>query len=479
MPKNSFIRIISGRPASEMQDKDPDTWLENRKEEIENGELDISWEEWEAWSEFREEADIQDSTIYPTLSRMKTVLLRFTPPKFDINNPTEADKKYIIEQAKDADIGTKDSLKSVMSFYREYKGGEHHHVFSDIDLDAYRDKKDVNLEPWMILAPSHIEEITGQMGLDRNRAWCRMQYCTGGTPGEVMNVRVCDVNLEKATVFLRGVRDHRDGTAQLDHECVRLLRQYLKGHPAVDDVNHLTADAPLWVKKHSVRCEYCGNTKSAHEREPQNTCSEYRPGEIEDIGYRALYKKFKQACQKAENVPKPRLQVPKNLRKSFLTRMCESGVNEPTLRDLARWDKQSTQARHYIEMSGKVVRDAVRKEFRGEAPEQDRKIRCSQCDTENPRDRAECIRCQTPINVASKAQLDRKRKIADTVLSKYSEEELEMIEQNVEMMNNPDKMREEMEKVAQAAARQALEQEQRSDLDIGSDLGEHSSVRRR
>lgn len=405
---------------------DPDKYLEKHQDQL-------SKEEFEALKEFKKNSDIADSTTYDYLSRLKNIFLTCKPEDFDIQNPSKEGVNELvsnIEEEKKNASTRRTWLKSVKKFYKVYQDGDRYGMVANQFTLGSRSAK---VENKMILSPKEVADIVNQASNPRDKAYIRLLYETATTPGELLDAELQDVDLEQETIYVRGNKQHKSQTMELHNEGLHYLREYLKQHPEVDDIFTTTSDKPLWVKLESYKCSKCGEREHKHGDEADgDACDSFEPDELEQIGYRAMNVMFKRCVEQA-GIDRDIKQ--KYLRKSMLTRIAPD-VGYEQLNNFARWVPGSSQAQHYVSLSNDKLRSMVRERFKGEEGDQKEMIECKNCGSRNDPERLECKKCHRPLNVAKSQKMERAEEIADK-LSEFDSDKLDMIEENMELLENP------------------------------------------
>ncbi|MFB6213281.1 MAG: tyrosine-type recombinase/integrase [Candidatus Nanohaloarchaea archaeon] len=406
---------------------DPDQYLENIQD-------DISEENWEALKQFRREADIANSTTYDYLSRLNNILQTCAPDGFQLSEPSKdeiLDLANNIQKEKDNPSTMKSWLKSVKKFYGVYKGGEYYELTDSFTVSA-GGASGTTVEPDMILSPPEVQSIVNSAQTIRTKAYIRVMYEVAATPGELLQGKLKDVDLTEETIYVRGNKNHRSQTMELHSEGVNYLREYLKMHPAVDDPFSTTSEEPLWVKSGGIDCKNCGESQTAHINGNMESCDSFEADEAAAVGYRTMNKAFKKAVQNSDI---ERDVKAKYLRKSMLTRLAPE-VGYEQLNNFARWQPGSSQAQSYISINNEKLRNMVKERFKGESEESQKWIVCENCNARNDPERIECKKCHRPLNVAKSEKMKKVKSIADR-LSQVDEQKLEKIEQNIDILENP------------------------------------------
>jgi len=404
----------------------PDKYLEKHKEEMP--------EKWfEPLKKFSKKSklDIADRTLYDYLSKMKNISEKFVPDGFDPANPTQEEIREIATGIKRCDLSndTKHSYyKTLKKFYKVYNNGEHYELTDCFKVSG----STKGVEKHMILSPKEVDGIINQAQNVRDKAFFRLLYECAVTPGELLQNKIKDVDLEEETIYIRGNKNHRSQTMELHNKGLSYLREYLRSHPDVDDIFSTNSDTELWVKIRNLHCRNCGKRESEHE---ENGCNNYEP-EADSVGYRSFYKSFKRAVKNSSIDKNVKM---KYLRKSMLTRLCSKGIGYEQLNNFARWQPGSNQAAHYVSISNDKLRNWVKNEFKGEGKSGKEVIECHNCGARNPADRVECKKCHRPLNVPESEKMRKASEIADK-LAEFDENRLRKIENNLNLLENPEEM---------------------------------------
>lgn len=401
--------------------RNPREYLEKHEEEIDENLYEVL----EAFLK-KVEFNLADRSTYDYISRFRGYIENYSSDDFDPREPTEDGLRKIVRGIENEDDFTNDTketaYKTLKTVYREYKDGEYYDLTDFFTVSG----SDARVEEHMILSPQEVEEIIGNLQNIRDKAFVRLMYEVAATPGEILDAKVKDVNLEEEQFFVRGNKTHRDQTMELQSRGLKYLRDYLKMHPSVDDIYNTHQDQPLWVKLQSHSCKECGEPYSRHARNEEQTCGEYRPDETESVGYRSFYKAFNKAVERSEI--ERNIQM-KYLRKSMITRVCEEGAGYERLNKFARWVPGSTQAQHYVALSGEELNGWIRDKFKDSEDDQKSKQVCELCGFKNDPDNIECGRCERPLD-APKSQ---RQKEAKEILNRVAQLEDDELKKAIEI----------------------------------------------
>lgn len=184
-------------------------------------------------------------TLRKYISNFHT-LLKMVEKDFSLLDAEREDLETLVAEVERSDYSasTKKGYKvAIKKFYKVMQG--------DPELDKYPDKVkwfDTNISDSDKRDPepvdrSEIEDIIDQCKNDRDRAMYKVLYEAGIRAGELMSLRIRDIDFEKNGVRMK-VHGTKKGVRRiLLVESERYLRSWLSKHPFSEDDN-----APLWVK---------------------------------------------------------------------------------------------------------------------------------------------------------------------------------------------------------------------------------------
>ncbi|MGI0129286.1 MAG: tyrosine-type recombinase/integrase [Thermoplasmata archaeon] len=226
-----------------------------------------------------------------------------------------------------------------------------------------------------VLAPGEVARIAEHAINLRDKALVWVLYESGGRIGEVLALRIGDVErTEYGAVrlyFPTGKTGRR--TVPLFEAAVPNLLLWLKNHPRADD-----RDAPLWV--------------------PVEQPSPSSRG----VGYRYVVKLLERAAARA-GIKKP--VNPHSFRHSRATAVAQNPqISTAVLEKFFGWQPGSPMAKTYVHLSGKEVEDALARAHgielgKAETPRARLPRVCARCSTSNEPDGKFCVQCGGPLSL--------------------------------------------------------------------------------
>ncbi len=240
-----------------------------------------------------------------------------------------------------------------------------------------------------VLTPDEVAQLAGHAMNLRDKALIWTLYESGARIGELLGLRVGDV---EPTAY-GGVRLHlpfgKTGRrpVPLFESSVPAILAWLKAHPAAEG-----RKAPLWVGV------------QATERWGQ------------PIGYNAIRKVFREAARRA-GIPKP--VNPHNFRHSRATALAKNPkISTSIFEKLMGWSPGSPMAKIYVHLSGREVEDAMLRAHGIEVTSQEvppprLPIVCGRCRTSNEPDARFCLQCGGPLDAATAVDLEARHQKAD------------------------------------------------------------------
>lgn len=227
-----------------------------------------------------------------------TLLKKFTPPNFILNDGTEEQLKKIVAAVHRSDYSnsTKCFFKQCLKkFYRLKNGG----LFPDkVRFIKTTRKKTTPVRKEDLYTPGEIRRIISQLRNPRDKAFIMVQYESGARTGEMLNATLADVTLDENGEFIRlyGLKNTPDQVNQLV-EAGYFLKEWLYTHPSGGDPYKVKdPSAPLWVKIEQHKCKHCGKNCIDHKT---GSCQRYEPAINERMTLSNIHRNFERACQKA------------------------------------------------------------------------------------------------------------------------------------------------------------------------------------
>lgn len=293
----------------------------------------------------------------------------------DLLEPTRETPAKFLRVYREKEVWTKLTVRSVLySFWkwRFDREGKDFPRWLKIPLSARgASRKDHN----DVLTPEEVARIADHTVNLRDKALIWVLYESGGRIGEVLTLRIGDVErTEYGAVrlyFPTGKTGRR--TVPLFEAAVPNLLLWLKNHPRAGD-----RDAPLWVQVEQANPSGSG------------------------IGYRYVVKLLERAASRA-GVAKP--VNPHSFRHSRATAVAQNPqVSTSVLEKFFGWQPGSPMAKTYAHLSGKEVEDALARAHgidlgRSETPKSKLPRVCARCSTSNDPDGKFCVQCGGPLSL--------------------------------------------------------------------------------
>jgi len=247
-----------------------------------------------------------------------------------------------------------------------------------------------------------IEELINAACTVRDKALVSVLYESGCRIGEVLNVRLKDIEFDDygATILVKGKTGPR--RIRLVSSVPR-LSVWIEHHPGKND-----PESPLWINT--------GTTN--HEKA---------------MMYQNARKILKELAKKV-NLNKP--VRPHIFRKARATHLA-SKLTEAQMCEYFGWIQGSDMPFTYVHLSGRDIDEAILK-MHGKIPKDNKVIefklkKCPRCFHENPPDSHFCMRCRLPLDEKTAMEIEQKRKefisttITNEIIEKMIEEKVRQI----------------------------------------------------
>ncbi|MEM4973459.1 MAG: tyrosine-type recombinase/integrase, partial [Candidatus Hadarchaeales archaeon] len=270
--------------------------------------------------------------------------------------------------------------KRVKAFLRWVHGCKSPRDPSPEFLRVVKEVKSQRELPKDILTPEEVQKLLSACESLRNRALVHVLYDSGARPGEVLGLRIGDVEFDEkgAAIMVRGKVGMR--RLRLTESVPDLLR-WLAVHPSKED-----PDAWLWPGKGGPLTE---------ER-------------LNDI--------LKAAALKVGL--KKRI-YPRLLRHTRATHMAANGLTEHQMRVHFGWSPTSKVPARYVHLSGRDVDEALARIY-GER-EADNRIFCPRCGLLNLPGSLYCSRCSALLSAREAVRVEEGEELLERVLQKLKE----------------------------------------------------------
>ena len=255
-------------------------------------------------------------------------------------------------------------------------------------IKAGKPRKDLGVE---VLTEEEVRRMVEVAESQRDRAMLFALYESGARAGELLSLRLRDVELDKYGAVIRvrgktGERRIRIVAAVPD------LQLWLNMHPSGNDVN-----APLWPRG----------------RDPMNS-----------IGVPRLEHMVRRYAEKAGISKKVHPHVFRHSRATHLAKV----LTEAQLREFFGWTKQSEIPSIYVHLSGRDVDQTLLKHYGIEVEEEKRAETvlkpkmCVRCGFHNPPTARYCARCSAVLDVRTAVEFEEARQGADDLVAKVVQE---------------------------------------------------------
>lgn len=303
----------------------------------------------------------------------------------DLLAPNRETPTKFLKAYRDKEVWTKITARSVLYSFWKWRFGREEKEFPGwlkIPISARgvsrADHNDV-------LAPDEVARMADHAVNLRDKALIWVLYESGGRIGEVLTLRVGDVERTDygaiRLYFPTGKTGRR--TVPLFEAAVPNLLLWLRNHPRSDDKS-----SPLWVQVEQSDLKGSG------------------------IGYRYVVKMLQRAATRA-GIAKP--VNPHSFRHSRATAVAQNPqVSTSVLEKFFGWQPGSNMAKTYIHLTGKDVEDALARAHGIEigkvsTPRARLPLVCARCSTSNDPEGKFCVQCGGPLSLGGVEQVESER----------------------------------------------------------------------
>ena len=249
-------------------------------------------------------------------------------------------------------------------------------------------RRDLGVE---VLTEEEIKHMIEVCESQRDRAMVFVLYEAGARAGELLSLKLRDVELDRygAVIRVRGKTGERRIRLV---QSVPDLQLWLSMHPGANDPN-----APLWPR----------------ERDPASSIGVVR---LEDM--------VKRYARKAGISKRVHPHVFRHSRATHLAKI----LTEAQLREFFGWTKQSEIPSIYVHLSGRDIDHALLKHYGIEIEAEERAETvlkpkpCARCGFHNPPTGRYCARCSAALDVRTAIELEALGQSADGLVAKVIEE---------------------------------------------------------
>jgi len=395
--------------------------LQNLEGEIDSENIDaiqyfVDHQAAEGISEVQQERQVQS---------LKTVLKRFAPDGFRLDSASEQELKTILAGLNRSDYAesTKHKFKGTIKKFYKVENGGHEHP-EKVEFFKVTKKKDTPITRDELFTDEELKQLFSSFSNTRDRALCMVLYESAARPGEVLSRNIGDFtsNAKGDFIYLQGLKGTPDRTNQLIR-AGRTLREWLAQHPVGGEMGDIDdPSAPLWVKTEQQTCTQCGKIPRQH----GDNC-DYDPDLRDRLSYNGFYRRFKDACKRAE-IPENKRR-PYNLRHTRLTEVA-TFMGYEQLNKFAGWKPGSDRAKVYVHLNNDDVNKAIRDEYGLDTSEdEDQSQNCPFCEVENQSGHNECRNCGRPLSLEEKTEKEEKQQVLERLAELEEKGVLDELEQ--------------------------------------------------
>ena len=358
------------------------------------------------------------------IQALKSLIKWFAPDGFRLRGASEQDLKHIMAGMNRSEYApaTKHKFKgAVKKFYKVENGGKHP---KKVDFFTVTRKKATPVTREDLFTQEEFQRLLRHVTSTRDRAMLLVFYESAARPAELLSRNIADftANEQGDFIYLEGAKDTPDRTNQLVR-AGRTVREWLAQHPLGGELGSIQdPSAPLWVKTEQQVCRHCGAIPHNHE----DSCT-YDPDVADRLTYSGFYRRFKQACAKAE-IPTNK-QRPYNLRHTRLTEVA-TFMGYEQLNKFAGWKPGSDRAKVYVHLNNDDVNRAIRDEYGLGGTDQERKsVDCPFCGATNQPTHTECRQCGRPLSLEQQVQQEEKLSVIERLKELEEKGVLDKLEQ--------------------------------------------------
>jgi integrase/recombinase XerD len=273
--------------------------------------------------------------------------------------------------------------RRIKAFLRWVHGVEHGEPTPE-PLTVIREGRGQKELPREILSLEEVQRLIAACNSIRNRALVHVLYESGGRAGEVLGLRVKDVEFDKlgAVVVVRG----KTGARRIRLiESVPDLQRWLAVHP-----NRMDPDAPLW------------------------------PGKDGPLTVERLNDMLKAAARKAGINKRVYPHLLRHTRATHLAKV----LTEDQMRIFFGWTRTSDVPARYVHLSGRDVDEALTKHY-GMGNENGGKV-CPRCGFLNQTGGLYCSRCSAVLSEIEAFKVEERRMREEEVVAKVVKKLIEL-----------------------------------------------------
>jgi site-specific recombinase XerD len=257
--------------------------------------------------------------------------------------------------------------------------------------------------PKEILSPSEIRRMIEACDNPRDRALVHVLYESGARSGELLNMKIGDVEFDQYGAVVRVCGKTGPRRLRLI-ESVPDLQLWLSMHPRRSD-----REAPLWWSKYS------------------------KGGALGEDGLQLLLKRI---ARKAGIQKRVHPHLFRHTRATHLANV----LTEAQLRVYFGWTKDSEMPSIYVHLSGRDVDRSLLEHYgrkiddSHDIPSELLPRKCPRCGLENPATALYCNRCSCPLDERVAQEVEEKRKAAEGIIAEVVQEIIKRAPELVEQI---------------------------------------------
>jgi site-specific recombinase XerD len=302
-----------------------------------------------------------------------------------------------IEQADYAEATKSDFKCVIKKFYKVMEGNGQEYPDKVGFIDTTIDKSEQTTPD--VLDKEEVEKIIDACKNDRDRAMYKVLYEAGLRAGELMKLRVGDVNFVNSGVKLN-VRGKTGNRKLLVVESERYLRNWLSKHPFENERN-----APLWVKVDGNNID-------------EKTHEEMAVG----YGYMRINLKRK-AVEAGVRIERKKdgsdsSEVHPHLFRDTRATHLATELTEAAMKEYFGWTQGSDMPQTYIHLSGRDIDSEIMQMYGIEEEEETEEKQCNRCMKEYRGDEEYCPRCGTPFSHKGARDAEKLKQIGKDLVQK-------------------------------------------------------------
>ncbi|WP_135536122.1 tyrosine-type recombinase/integrase [Halostella pelagica] len=380
---------------------------------LQNLKDDVSQRNYEAIKQFINHTaaeGIGESQQQRHIYAWKTILKKFVDDEFAIPDTSKNEIKHLVAELNRSDYAEatkhkfRSAVKKLYTVRNDGKQPEKVQFFS-----VHKNSKPTSVSREDLFRDEELKRLLRSFGNTRDRAFTYVLYESAARPGELISRNVGDFtsNAKGDFIYLEGAKGTPDRTNQLVRSG-RPLREWISSHPLGGEPGDIQdPGAPLWVKTEQQVCKTCGEIPHSHD----DTACNYESDLSDRMKYAGFYRRFKDACKKAE-IPENK-RKPYNLRHTRLTEVA-TFMGYEQLNKFAGWKPGSDRAKVYVHLNNDDVNQAIRDEYGISSQDEEKsQVQCSFCGTSNDEIHTECRNCGRPLSLEQQSNQEEKLEVLE------------------------------------------------------------------